>query len=128
MADHVGTFYGYRERPLPTPPITAFGRVMLPLWEWFGKVPHENDTFQGDAPDAYGDMIPFDQSEIVLLQVWKNKAVFKLSADGAEYEDEITLDPEKSLGSWLHRYSARGFAVRNETPGETANYQVVIFR
>lgn len=119
------SFLGYRELEIEV----AAGRVMLPLFELDGPVPHQMKVYKGDAPDSYGDMTVFPwQTEIVLLQVWSSKGVFQLSSDGAGYEDEKELDPEKNLGSWFRRYAARGFRVKSKTPGSTARYQVIIYR
>lgn len=118
-----GSFWGYRAGVFP---IT--GRVCLPVWELDGPVPRALKVFQGDAPDAYGAMQTFpEQSLIILVQVWNNKAVFQLSEDGQTYGEEREIDPDKKLGSWLRRFAARGFRIKNKAAGLTAEYQVVTY-
>lgn len=125
MAHWSGMFFGYREGLLPG----AGGRVQLPLPELPGRIPHAYEVFTGDAGDSYGDVQVFaDQSEILLLQIWDQAALFQISRDGVTVQDELELDPDKKLGSWLHRMSARGYRVKNKAAGRTARFQVIPFR
>lgn len=118
-----GSFFGYREAIIPT-----VGRVQLPIFELLGPVPSKMKVYRDNAPDGYGEMIAFPwQSLLMLVQVWNNKAMFKLSADGDTYQDEKEIDPEKNLGSWFRRYAARGIAIENKEAGSTARYQIVAF-
>ena len=124
MADFTGEFFGYREFE---PGLT--GRIMLALWELPGKVPQAMKVYSGDAPDDYGAMITFPwQSEILLIMVKDNNALFQLSADGSNYEDEGEVDPKINLGSWFHRYAARGLRIKNQSAGLVSKYQVIAFR
>lgn len=119
-----GSFWGYRELLLKI----VGGRVTLPLWELEGIVPHAMQVFKGDAPDEYAAIQTFSKkSAILLLQVWQNPGIFQLSYDGVEYQDEVEVDPEKNLGSWFHRYEAKGFRVKNKAAGSVAKYQVIPF-
>jgi len=125
MANFRGIFYGYREYVFP-----VSGRVQLPLWELDGRIPTRNSVYSGNAADAYPAMIQFpnlEQSVMIWVQTWDEALMFKLSADGVGYEDEEEVAPDKNLGSWFHRASARGMAIRNESAGSTARYQVVVF-
>ena len=119
-------FFGYRGIVvIPRP-----GRVQLPLWELDGKVPTRNETYSGNAADAYPAMTLFpnlEQSELIWVQTWDEALMFKLSADGVNYEDEEEVDPDKNLGSWFHRVSARGFSIKNAAAGSIARYQMVVF-
>ncbi len=123
-----GSFYGYRA---PAPPLSvAVGRVALSILELDGEIPTRNITYDGNALDAYPAITQFpnlEQSAIIWVQTWDEALTFKASADGVNYQDEMEIDPDKNLGSWLQRTSARGFAVKNLTPGDTARYQVVVF-
>jgi hypothetical protein len=121
----LSTLYGYRAfRPVSG----VVGRVTLGLWELEGKIPTTNETFDGNALDNYPLITLFRQvSEILLIQTWDENLSIQLSQDGVAYQDELELDPGLSLGSWLHRYAARGFSVKNTTPGSTARYQIVAF-
>lgn len=126
MAAYVGVFYGYRGYVL----VGGGGRIQFPLWEMMGKIPTRNSTYQGNAADAYGVMTQFtrlEQSEVIWVQTWDESLMFKLSTDGVNYQDEAEVDPDLNLGSWFHRASARGFAIRNKTPGSVARYQLVAF-
>lgn len=119
------TFYGYREL---APLSGAVGRVQLGLWEIAGKIPTSNETHDGNALDNYPVITLLRQaSEILLIQTWDEGLCVKLSQDGLTYQDELEIDPDLDFGSWLHRYSARGFTVKNKTPGSTARYQIVAF-
>lgn len=125
MASYRGMYYGYRGYVLP-----VGGRVQLPIWELDGRIPTRNVTYDGTATDAFPAITTFarlQQSEVILIQTWDNALVFKLSEDGVGYEDEQEVDPDKNLGSWFHRASARGFAIKNKTAGSNARYQVVVF-
>lgn len=125
MASYRGMFYGYREYVL-----RVGGRVQLPLWELDGRIPIRNVTYSGTATDAYPAITTFaglEQSEAILIQTWDNALDFKLSDDGVLYQDENEVDPDKNLGSWFHRVSARGFAIKNKSAGSNARYQVVVF-
>jgi len=125
MAAHVGMFYGYKGFVFP-----VGGRVQLPFWELDGRIPTRSLTYSGNALDAYPAITTFprlEQSEVIWVQTWDNKLMCKLSEDGVNYEDEFEIDPDKNLGSWFHRASARGFAVENETAGAVARYQIVAF-
>ena len=104
--------------------------MQLPLWELDGRIPTRSLTYSGNAADAFPAMTPFprlEQSEVILVQTWDNPLIFKLSQDGVSYQDEQEVDPDKNLGSWFHRVSMRGFAVKNQTPGDVARYQIVAF-
>ena len=119
-----GSFFGYRELEAEA----AVGRVQLPIWELGGPVPHNMKVYQGEADDDYGEMVSFPwQTIILLVQVWDNNAIFKLSDDGETYQDEREIDPAKNLGSWFRRYAARGIAIKNKETGLTARYQIVPF-
>jgi len=110
--------------------IFAGGRVQLPLPEVVGRMPGRNVTYSGNALDAYPAMTQFpnlEQSAAILVQTWGNALTFKLSPDGVNYQDEEEVDPDKNLGSWFHRGSARGIAVKNKSAGLVARYQVVVF-
>lgn len=123
--NHRGMFYGYREFIFK-----AGGRVQLAIWELDGNIPTRNTTYDGTTGDAYPAMIQFpnlEQSEAILVQTWDNALTFKLSPDGVNYQDEKEVDPDKDLGSWFHRASARGIALKNKTAGSNARYQVVVF-
>ena len=125
MASYTGMFYGYREYVL-----IGGGRIMLPIWELDGPIPTRNVTYNGNAADAYPAMTQFtnlEQSEIIWVQTWDNALMFKLSPDAVNYQDELEVDPGKSLGSWYHRASARGFALKNKSAGSVARYQLVAF-
>ena len=128
MADLSGSFFGYREfEP------GLIGRITLDLWELPGKVPHEMKVYPGggwgDAPDAYGDMVTFPwQSIIVLIMAKDNNALFQLSSDGVNYQDEGEIDPKINLGAWFHRYAAYGFRIKNKSAGLVSRYQVMAFR
>lgn len=123
MAAHLGVLWSYRIGV-----IKGGGRVQLGVWELEGPIPSAMEVLDGNAPDAYGAMQTFTkQTKILLLQVWDNPGVFQLSADGSTYEDEVEVDPDKNLGSWYHRYAARGFRVKNKTGAAVARYQVIPF-
>lgn len=101
----------------------------MPLWELDGPVPSRMRVYTGNAPDAYGAMTAFDwQTEILLLQAYEKTLIFQLSKDGATYEDEKEIDPEKDFGSWFHRFAAYGFRVKNKTAGQTGRYQVIAYK
>jgi len=68
-----------------------------------------------------------EQSELIWVQTWDESLMFKLSADGVNYQDEEEVAPDKNLGAWFHRSSARGIAVKNQSAGSTARYQIVVF-
>lgn len=126
MATHRGMFFGYRGIVLLLRP----GRVQLPVWELDGRIPTRSITYAGNAADAYPAMIQFprlDQSEAIWVQTWDEALMFKLSADGVNYQDEEEVAPDKNLGSWFHRASARGIALKNQTAGSVARYQIVVF-
>lgn len=124
MAMFRGMFYGYREYVFAI----GGGRVQLPIWELDGRIPTRNTVYAGNAADAYPAITAFgEQSEVILVQTWDNNLMFKLSSDGISYVDEEEVDPDKNLGSWFHRAAARGIAVKNETPGSVARYQVIAF-
>ncbi|KKN57108.1 hypothetical protein LCGC14_0565800 [marine sediment metagenome] len=126
MANYVGMFHGYREFVFEVSP----GRVTLPLWELDGKIPTRNITYSGNAADAYPAITQFpslEQSEAIFVQTWDEALMFKLSPDGVTYQDEIEVDPDKNLGAWFHRVSARGFSIVNASAGSTARYQMVVF-
>ena len=123
----VGAFFGYRE--LIPAPAAAVGRVQLPFWELDGKIPTSNVTYAGNALDNYPAMTVLTQpSELILIQTWDENLAVMLSQDAVTYQDELEIDVDLNLGSWLHRYAARGFSVKNKTPGSTARYQIVVFR
>jgi len=108
----------------------AGGRVRLPISEVAGRMPGRNVTYSGNALDAYPAMTQFpnlEQSAAILIQTWGNALTFKLSPDGVNYQDEEEVDPDKNLGSWFHRGSARGITVKNKTAGLVARYQIVVF-
>jgi len=120
-----GTFYGYRGR-LAAPVV---GRVSLGMWELAGRIPTTNTTYDGNALDIYPVITVLrPASELLLIQTWDESLAVMLSQDGVTYQDEIEIDPDKNLGSWFRRYSARGFTVKNKTPGSIARYQIVVFR
>lgn len=125
---YAGSFFGYRAlAPLPA---AAGGRVQLPILELMGKIPTRNTTYDGNALDAYPAITVFpnrNQSEAIWVQTWDEALTFRLSADGVTYQDEVEVDPDENLGSWFRRVAARGFAVKNETAGDVARYQIVAF-
>lgn len=122
MAEWVGMFFGMREGLL-----VGVGRICLPPWELEGKVPHALEVFTGTAGDSYSALIPFTQQSVtLLLQVDQNKAVFQLY-DGEGYPDEVKVDPDHNFGSWFHRYSAKGFRIKNAELAKNADYRVVNF-
>lgn len=126
MANFRGMFFGYREIVVLLRP----GRIQLPIWELDGKIPTRNITYSGNAADAYPAITQFpnlEQSEIIWVQTWDEALMFKLSADGVNYQDEIEVDPDKNLGAWFHRVSARGMALKNKSAGSVARYQIVVF-
>ena len=126
MAIAGGAFFGYRE--LGPAGAAAVGRVQLGIWELEGKIPTSNVTYSGNALDNYPLITLFRRpSEILLIQTWDERLTVKLSQDGVAYQDEFEIHPDKNFGSWLRRYSARGFALKNTTPGVTARYQFVAF-
>jgi len=120
-----GAYFGYRGMIRAG---GSVGRVQLGIWEMEGKIPTGNVTYDGNALDNYPVITLFRRpSEILLIQTWDERLTVKLSQDGVAYQDEFEIDPDLNFGSWLHRYSARGFALKNTTPGVTARYQVVAF-
>ena len=106
----------------------SVGRVQLSIWDLAGKIPTGNVTYDGNALDNYPVMTLLRRpSEILLIQAWGERLTVKLSKDGVTYQDEFEIDPDKNFGSWLRRYSARGFALKNTTAAAIARYQVVAF-
>ena len=109
----------------PSCAVQTQGRVRL---DALGRIPVTDATYDGSAGDTYPAMTVLSQkSDLVLIQAWDEVLNVKLSHDGITYADEIEVDPDKSLGSWLKSYSALGFTVKNKTPGQVARYQVVLF-
>ncbi len=124
MAHYSGIFYGYREYPT----VAVVGRLVGVLG-FLDRVPQAYDVFRDTAPDAYGAMLPFtDQSIYIIGQVWDQKALIQLSYDGATYQDELEIDPEKNFGSIIRKFAGRGFRIKNKDAGSTARYQVMAFR
>jgi len=124
MAHYYGVFFGYREYPK----VAVVGRLVGVLGT-MDRVPHAYDVFRDNAPDAYGAMLPFsDQSIYIIAQVWQQKAVIQLSYDGATYQDELEIDPDKRFGSVIRKFAGRGFRIKNKDAGSTARYQVMAFR
>lgn len=122
--NYSGMFYGYREWVFG-----RIGRIMLEIWELAGKVPHTLEVFSGQAADAYGNMVTFGgQSAIILVLTWDATANFQLSPDGSAYLDEFQVDPDKDMGGFIRRFAARGFRVKNRTPGLISRYELVAFR
>jgi len=81
-----------------------------------------NDTKSGDAPNAYGAAIEFDQVASRLdIFIFDNPATFKRSLDGATFEDEI----EVPAGFYSVDCVTTSFNIENKTPDSVARYQVI---
>ena len=125
MAIAGGAYFGYRGLGAAG---VLVGRLQLSLWEMEGKIPTGNVTYDGNALDNYPLITVLrPASELLLIQTWDESLAVMLSQDGVTYQDEFEIHPDKNWGSWFHRYSAKGFTVKNMTPGATARYQIVAF-
>jgi len=81
-----------------------------------------NDTKSGDAPDAYGAAIEFDQVASRLdIFIWDNPAMVKRSLDGAVFDDEF----EVPVGFYSIDAVTASFNIKNKTAASVARYQVV---
>ena len=81
-----------------------------------------NDTQLGDAGDIYGPMVKFDQVVSRMdIFIWDNPVAFKRSIDGTTYDMPIEIP----VGFYSVDAVTVGFAIRNNTEGQAARYQVV---
>jgi hypothetical protein len=82
-----------------------------------------NDVKSGNAPDAYGAALAFDQDcgEVDIF-IWDNPALVQRSADGVTFQDEIEI----SAGT-MYSFTAttRSIRIKNKTAGAVARYQIV---
>ena len=81
-----------------------------------------NDVKSGNAADAYGTAIAFDEiASVIEIWIWDNSAIFKRTHDGTTWGDEIELDP----GVYRYEIVTHSFNIKNKTAGAVARYQVI---
>lgn len=82
-----------------------------------------NDTKTGNAPDAYGAMLTFDDTVGTIdVFTWDNACYVKRSIDGSTYQDEIEI-PANSVYSF--DASTVGINIKNKTGGQVCRYSIV---
>lgn len=82
-----------------------------------------NDTKSGNAPDAYGAAIAFDDiAKRVDFFIFDNTAIVKRSADGTNWDDEFEIPANMvyNVDGTCHSIN-----IKNKTAGSTARYSIV---
>ncbi len=85
-----------------------------------------NDTFIGNAPDAYGTSIDLSViSSAIDIFIWDNSVYVKRSVDGVTYDDEIEI-PANS--AYTLDATTRYILIKNKTAGNVGRYQIISWR
>lgn len=89
----------------------------------YGIAPTIKDVKTGNAANAWGPYIVFDQPTLyVLVECWTNNLAIQVSTDGGStYEDTREVDINRAV---IIPFTATGFRVRRYTSGSASRYQV----
>lgn len=82
-----------------------------------------SDSKAGNAPDAFGAAIAFDDvAKRVDVFVWNNDAYIKMSPDGAAWNDNIEIPANTIINMDA---TAHSINIQNKVAGNIARYQFV---
>ena len=111
----------YRKSPYILPEVVACRK--FPAFSMPGTA-YRYQVFSGSAADTFSVIQDFNfQSEFVLVDSWDNPIDIEFY-----YDTLVDLVTRFSERGNLRVVAARGFRVRNSTPGLNARFQLVIFQ
>lgn len=81
------------------------------------------DKASGSAPDAYAGETAFASlTKTITVRVWDFDMYVRFISEDGTVNDEVLIERDTGV---YDEFEARGWEVRNATPGSTATYQIV---